>query len=549
MHTLSETVDRKFIEVLDVDEWDILTDDGWAPITSSNKTIKYEVFKVVTETNRELLCADNHILFTHEYKEVFAKDSLGLYLLTESGPEKVISVSNTGISEHMYDLSIDSDTHRYYTNGFLSHNTTIIAAYLLWFACFKFEKYILVASKDNDAAIDVMDRIRFSYELLPMWLKPGCVTWNRHEMTFDNNSTIKSSATTENTGRGRSISVLMLDELAFVKNTIQDAMWASLAPTLSTGGQCIISSTPNGDQDLFATLWRQAETETNGFKAVFAPWNAHPDRDESYKAKMIAKVGELMWRQEYECEFLSSEELLINSIKLNALQSKDPLFEEQGIKFWEHINPRKSYIVGVDISEGLGKDYSVIQIFDDNMMQVGEYRSNAISEAKLYDKIVALFKYMLSFKAQGKSPTISWSYENNSIGKVITTLYNSDANFPEAELISQGSKLGMNTNLQTKSEACKDLKRMVEQVNPLVINSKFVITELKNYIQKGSGKTYEAKKGSTDDTISAILICVRIYKVIASYDDKAFQKLYRGDEISIQEDLEDGSIEPMPVWL
>ena len=197
--------------------------------------------------------------------------------------------------------------------------TTVIAAFLLWFTCFKPEKYVLVASKDNDAAMDVLNRIRFSYEELPMWLKPGCVYFNRHEISFDNGSTIKSSATTEGTGRGRSISLLMIDELAFVNRQIQQAMWTSLAPTLSTGGQCIISSTPNGDQDLFAQLWRAAEGEaaTVGegeetveidFYPVFAPWYSHPDRGNGepdskegvlYKKRMIAKVGELMFRQEY----------------------------------------------------------------------------------------------------------------------------------------------------------------------------------------------------------------------------------------------------------
>lgn len=89
--------------------------------------------------------------------------------------------------------------------------TAVIAGYLLWFACFREEKYILVASKDNDAAMDVLNRIRYSYEELPMWLKPGCVYFNRHEISFDNGSSIKSSATTENTGRGRSISCVAGD--------------------------------------------------------------------------------------------------------------------------------------------------------------------------------------------------------------------------------------------------------------------------------------------------------------------------------------------------
>ena len=425
--------------------------------------------------------------------------------------------------------------------------TTVIAAYLLWFACFHFEKYILVASKDNDAALDVMGRIRFGYEELPFWLKPGCLYFNRHEISFDNNSTIKSSATTENTGRGRSVSLLMLDELAFVKREIQMAMWASLAPTLSTGGSCIISSTPNGDQDLFATLWREAESLLNGFKTVFAPWSEHPERDEAYKIEMTAKVGELMFRQEYNCEFISSDPLLINTLKLNTMKGVPPLFEDEGIKYWDTIDARKSYLIGVDVSEGLGKDFGTIQLFDDRLKQVAEFRNNKLSEAKLYDKLKVLIKYVLKHKFNGKPPTLMWSFENNACGKVISTLYYNDAKFPEeAELISVGEKLGMNTNMSSKAEACKDLKRLIEQANGMTIRSAEMISELKNYAQKGRGGTYEAKPGATDDLISGTLIVTRLFKYITSYDDDAFNRLYRGDEHEGQAE-DDGSIEPMPL--
>ena len=111
--------------------------------------------------------------------------------------------------------------------------TTCIAVFLLWYAIFKTEKNILVASKDNAAAIDVMDRIRFAYEELPMWLKPGVKAYNRHTIEFDNHSTIHSVSSTENTGRGKSISLLLIDEIAFVKKNIQQAMWTSLAPPSS----------------------------------------------------------------------------------------------------------------------------------------------------------------------------------------------------------------------------------------------------------------------------------------------------------------------------
>ena len=68
------------------------------------------------------------------------------------------------------------------------------------------------------------------------------------------------------------------DEFAFVRNTIAKEFWTSISPTLATGGKCIITSTPNSDEDQFATIWKGAnkcvdefgnttEVGVNGFKS------------------------------------------------------------------------------------------------------------------------------------------------------------------------------------------------------------------------------------------------------------------------------------------
>lgn len=96
--------------------------------------------------------------------------------------------------------------------------TSTIGMYLLWYASFHEDKTILIASKDNSHAIDIQDRIKYAYEELPDWLKPGIVWYNRHSMKFDNGSQIISSATTEKTGRGYSISCVTGDTLITVRN-------------------------------------------------------------------------------------------------------------------------------------------------------------------------------------------------------------------------------------------------------------------------------------------------------------------------------------------
>lgn len=121
---------RKFIEKIDVSEWDVLSDKGFVPIKTIGKTVEYDVWKVKTESGKELKCADTHILFDTEFDEIFAKDlnkdTRPDYIQTDNGPELVVSVENTHVKKNMFDLEVDSKSHRYFTNHFLSHNSIFL---------------------------------------------------------------------------------------------------------------------------------------------------------------------------------------------------------------------------------------------------------------------------------------------------------------------------------------------------------------------------------------------------------------------------------------
>jgi len=77
-----------------------------------------------------------------------------------------------------------------------------------------------------------------------------------------------------------------LDEFAFVKPGIQEEFWTSISPTLATGGNCIMSSTPNGDMNIFAQIWRGAQVDANEFYPIRIYWNEPPGRDETFKKKI-----------------------------------------------------------------------------------------------------------------------------------------------------------------------------------------------------------------------------------------------------------------------
>lgn len=426
--------------------------------------------------------------------------------------------------------------------------TTVVAMYTLWFALFNDDKLCIIASKVMAHAVEIMARIKYAYEELPNWLKAGCTFYNRTSIEFDNGSKIKSEATSEKTGRGSSPSLLFIDEIAFIPRRIQEEMWASLAPSLSTGGKFILTSTPNGDTDLFSTLWRGAMSKQNSFFPIQVLWDQHPDRGPAYYEEMLGKLGELKTRQELGCEFLSSDSLLINSIRLQQLRHKAPIWNSLGFNFWvpeEELGGRnKIYLVSMDPATGSGNDFTSIEVFDfPGLNQVAEYRSNDVNIPLIYGKLNWLLKKLTELRSNGRAEVI-WTFERNGIGEAVSALYYNDENqVEEAELVSDHpAKFGVFTTGRQKVLSALQLKNLVEKANGGInVNSEALIFELKNFVSKGQG--YEAKAGATDDSVMATLGIMRLLKRLAEYNEQAFNTVneYIDPEASM-----DDSDAPMP---
>ena len=115
--------DKKFIEILPTNDWEVLTDTGWKSINGIGKTIPYSVWELKTE-DYYLECADTHIVFDSSYREVYVKDlTPGDTIITELGVQWVTLCRDTGVMKEMYDMEVDDENHRYWTSGILSHNT------------------------------------------------------------------------------------------------------------------------------------------------------------------------------------------------------------------------------------------------------------------------------------------------------------------------------------------------------------------------------------------------------------------------------------------
>lgn len=423
--------------------------------------------------------------------------------------------------------------------------TTCAVAYLLWYTMFVPDCQVLIAAHKYEGAKDIMDRYRFGYENLPDFVRAGVYSYNRNTIEYDNGARIQATTTTENTGRGKSLSLIYCDEFAFVQPPEKaKEFWTALSPTLATGGKCIITSTPNSDEDQFALIWAEANKKfdehgneqkvgVNGFGSYFAHWSEHPDRDDEWARVEKAKIGEERFRREFECEFLIFDETLINAVKLAELEGKDPILSTGQTRWYKNIDPRCTYLVALDPSLGTGGDYAAIQIFEmPSMKQVGEWRHNTTPVQQQIRIMREILKYIMDQGAEkGGTPQIYYSVENNTLGEAALVVINDigEENFPGlflSEPIRKGHirrfRKGFNTTHRTKITACSRLKNMLERYK-MEIYSKPLISELKTFVASGTG--FNAKSGEHDDLVSATLLCIRMASVLSDWDPKIYEKM------------------------
>jgi hypothetical protein len=439
--------------------------------------------------------------------------------------------------------------------------TTTAAGYLLWYAMFIPDSTILVAAHKYTGAQEIMSRIRYAYELCPDHIRCGVKSYNKQSIEFDNGSRIVAQTTTPTTGRGMSLSLLYADEFAFVEPNIAVEFWTSISPTLATGGKAIITSTPNSDEDQFATIWKEAnkkfdeygneqEIGKNGFFPFRAHWSEHPDRDQAWADTEKSRIGEERFRREHECEFLIFDETLIDSIILSEMVGNDPVMKMGQVRWYKKVDPNSIYVVALDPSLGTGGDPAAIQVVEvPSMIQIAEWSHNTTPVQSQVRIMRDICKYLDSeCSSSDQKGQIYYSVENNTLGEAALVAINEmgEESIPGlflSEPIKKGHvrrfRRGFNTTNISKIAACAKFKQLLEQKR-YKINSSALISELKTYIAKGI--SFEAKVNETDDLVSATLLAVRMISLLGDWDPVIYDKM-----------VEDRALEdldlPMPIFI
>ncbi len=441
--------------------------------------------------------------------------------------------------------------------------TTTTAVALLHYICFNVEKNALVCGNKRKTAVEIIDKIQKIFYELPFFIKPGVYKWNQAEIAFDNGCRVQGEATTNNAGIGFTIHWLLLDEFAHIAKNIAEPFYNNIFPTVSAAkAKVTITSTQNG-RNLFYRLYKGAEEGVSDYKAFKTDWYEVPEwdanqkkfvpRDEAWYNKQIANFGSVeAFNSQFGCDFDISSDGLINNRILKKIQAKthpfvpgggsEMLLEKLGDfwffdnKFLDEYTVKKPEVnivdlfkhlpllITIDISEGVGKDYTCFAIHTYERISdsssssqskyklrlIGYYRCNSKPRP---DQVRELLQFLCHFCNYDHTLV---SIEYNTYGELFyqeilkqtEDLMDFDRNVIIKYYVDpQNPKKwhpGIRLNSRNKPLACNLFKESFEEGKYDSAGCEVLLNELANFIKNPNNDSYAASFGNDDLVMCAI---------------------------------------------
>jgi hypothetical protein len=393
--------------------------------------------------------------------------------------------------------------------------STLAAGYSLWLMTFHKDKNILCIATKQDTAKNMVTKTKFMYDNLPSWLKVESEENNKLTLRLINGSQIKATSAASDAGRSEAVSLLIIDEAAFIEGI--EPIWASAQQTLATGGGAIVLSTPFGTGNWFHKTWVKAEAQDNNFLPIKLPWYVHPERDQAWRDKQDVELGDpRLAAQECDCDFTTSGDVVYYPEHIEYMMSThvvDPL-ERRGVDgnlwVWESPDYTRSYIVIADVARGDGKDFSVFHVFDiETNAQVAEFRSQLPPKEFGYLLVAIATEYNEALLVV-ENANIGWSAIDSVIERGYRNLYyspKSDSPTSDSYInrYEDTSKMtpGFTTSLKTRPLLINKGREYFGD-HSVIIRSKRLLEEMKVFIWK-NGRA-EAQSGYNDDLVMAYSI-------------------------------------------
>lgn len=315
--------------------------------------------------------------------------------------------------------------------------STVFALYCLWRLLSKPSENIDVVSLTQAKSFEFVKKFKTTIEIQPPFFMKEIIEDNKQKMRFRHPngsvSTITSESQTENAGRSDSLSLLVLDELAFYKSDrmVQSIVSAAIPTLTRTSGMQVYISTPNGTVGAGSYYYNQVQEAKMGLdrdtKYLQIGWWEIPDDEnmsgpkrgynkqlaqaisEDYYHKpevrkkwddffepigkdpnsnpflksQYGSLGEFKYKQEILHEFIISGDRVLTPDNMNKikLRLKTPIMKDylclngsptkelHNFWIWKHPTPDGKYIVSCDPSQGTSQDRACIQILDIENME------------------------------------------------------------------------------------------------------------------------------------------------------------------------------------
>jgi len=414
----------------------------------------------------------------------------------------------TEFSEHRYNIILKSRQ---------TGISTLTAGFSLWKMLFNNDFNCLVIATKQEVAKNLVTKVRYMNDNLPSWLKQTTIEDNKLSLRYSNGSQIKATSSSGDAGRSEALSLLVFDEAAFIDN-IED-IWVSAQSTLSTGGNAIILSTPNGVGNFFHKTWTGAEEERNQFNTIRLHWSVHPERDQNWRDEQEVLLGTKGAAQECDCDFVSSGDTVIEPQLLQFYKEtycQEPL-EKTGFDGnlwkWQYPDYNKSYMIVADVARGDSTDYSACHVIDiEEASQVAEYKGK-LDTKDFGNFLVALATEYNNALLVVENANIGWAVIQQIIDRDYKNLFymSKDLKYVDVEhqlhnkyrAEERGMVAGFSTTSKTRPLIISKLDDYFREKS-VTVRSTRLIDELFTFIWNGNRA--EAMRGYNDDLTMSLSI-------------------------------------------
>lgn len=302
---------------------------------------------------------------------------------------------------------------------------------------------------------------------------------NGSQLTF-------KSAEQRDSLRGFTVSgILIIDEAAYIAD---DILYLLLPTTDVHQVTTVISSTPKFKQGFFYEYFIQGLEGLNN--CVSIDWNDYNTSKYLSKSK-LELYRTLFAPQQFESEYLG-----------NFISGFSTLFENFEESISDTLGQKGKTYFGIDWSSGVGKDYTVISIFNEakELFEIHYFNDKGTN-----DTIDYIYQLMKKYKP------VRTIVEKNSIGQIFYSAL-SDA----ASGLNLSIEPFVTTNISKKG-IIDDLIMAFQNKEIKILKDKKLINELSFYESKVSSTglmTYNAPSGFHDDTVIACALGYKAVKTI-----------------------------------